>query len=110
MAQRAARIVRDEEVMDGEPRIKGRRITVLRVQELVEGRGLPAAEVAAMHDLDVADIYAALTYYCEHPDVMESVRTRRRDRERAARDRGAPTIGELASEGDTSERDDEGPK
>lgn len=107
MAQRAARIVRDEDVMDGEPRVEGRRITVLRIQELVEERGLPAAEVAAMHDLDVADVYAALTYYYEHPAEMEAIRAHRHDRERTARDSGAPTIGELKANHSESERDDE---
>ncbi|MFC4986306.1 DUF433 domain-containing protein [Saliphagus infecundisoli] len=95
MAQQAARIVRDD-VMDGEPRVDGRRITVLRVQGLVETRGLPAAEVAAMHDLDVADVYAALTYYYEHPDEIASIQEQRENREQTARDAGAPTIEELA--------------
>ncbi|MFB6233205.1 MAG: DUF433 domain-containing protein [Haloarculaceae archaeon] len=100
MAQRATRIVRDEDVMDGEPRVEGRRVTVLRIRELVEERGLPAREVASMHDLDVADVYAALTYYYEHPEEMESVREHRRERERAARQTSASTIGELRVERD----------
>ena len=98
MAQRAARIVRDDDVMGGEPRIEGRRITVLRIRDLVEERGLPAAEVAAMHDLDVADVYAALTYFYEHAEEMEAVRERRRDLEEDARDAGAKTVGELQAE------------
>lgn len=100
MAQRAARIVRDEGVLGGEPRIEGRRVTVLRLQELVEERGLPATEVAEMHDLDVADVYAALTYYHEHPDEMATVREQRRNREQEARGSGAPTVGELAADRD----------
>lgn len=98
MAQRAARIVRDDDVMGGEPRIEGRRITVLRIRDLVEERGLPAAEVAAMHDLDVADVYAALTYFHEHPDEMEAVQERRRELESEAREGGAKTVGELQTE------------
>lgn len=66
MAQQAARIVRDDDVLGGEPRIEGRRVTFRRIRDLVEERGLPAAEVADMHDLDVADVYAALTYFNEH--------------------------------------------
>jgi hypothetical protein len=42
MAQRTARIIRDEEVMGGEPVIEETRITVLRVHALVHERGLPA--------------------------------------------------------------------
>lgn len=106
MAQRAARIVRDDDVMDGEPRIEGRRVTVLRIQELVEERGLPATDVAAMHDLEVADVYAALTYYYEHPKEVEAVREQRQERERAAREAGATTIGELQAEHGKSERSD----
>lgn len=98
MAQRAARIVRDDDVMGGEPRIEGRRVTVLRIRDLVEERGLPADEVADMHDLDVADVYAALTYFYEHPDEMEAVRERRRELEADARDAGAKTIGELRAD------------
>ena len=98
MAQRTARIVRDEDVMGGEPRIEGRRVTVLRIRDLVEERGLPAAEVAAMHDLDVADVYAALTYFYEHPEEMEAVRERRNELEADARDAGAKTVGELKAE------------
>jgi uncharacterized protein (DUF433 family) len=107
MAQRAVRIVRDDDVMDGEPRIEGRRVTVLRIQELVEERGLPAAEVAAMHDLEVADVYAALTYYYEHPEEMAAIREQRHEREREARDAGAKTIGELKAEHGETEQEDE---
>ncbi|WP_114579430.1 DUF433 domain-containing protein [Saliphagus sp. LR7] len=106
MAQQAARIVRDDDVMDGEPRVDGRRITVLRIQELVETRGLPAAEVAAMHDLDVADVYAALTYYYEHSDEIASIQEHRENREQTARDAGAPTIGDLVADREGTEPDE----
>lgn len=109
MAQRAARIVSDDDIMDGEPRIEGRRITVLRIQELVEERELSAAEVATMHDLDVADVYAALTYYHEHPNEMRAVREHREERERMAREAGAKTLTELRSSLESSghEQDEE---
>lgn len=83
--------------MDGEPRIEGRRLTVLRIRELVEEGGLSAADAADVHDLDVADVYATLTYYYDHPGVMASVEERREEMERRATDRGAETIGELRS-------------
>ena len=98
MAQRAARIVRDDDVMGGEPRIEGRRVTVLRIRDLVEERGLQAAEVAEMHDLDVADVYAALTYFYEHAEEMEAVRQRRRELEAEALASGAMTVDELRAE------------
>lgn len=73
----AERITSD--LMD-EPHIAGRRISVLHVFEWVEGRGLAPHQVADRFDLDVADIYAALAYYHDHPAEMKSVRE---DRERA---------------------------
>ena len=69
--------------MDGEPRIEGRRITVLRLQDLVEQRGLPAPEVADMHDLDVATVYHALAYYHARPDEMAAVRSQRDEKSNA---------------------------
>lgn len=95
MAQTAARIVSDEEVMGGEPRIEGRRITVRQVAELVEDGGVDAKTVADRYDLDVADVYRALAYYHDHPDEMAAVRRRREKLEFEARARGAPTVDEL---------------
>lgn len=87
MAQRAARVVRDEDVMDGEPRVQGTRVTVLHLYEQVEGRGLDPRTVADRHDLDVADVYRALAYYHEHPREMQEIRERRDRVVDAARER-----------------------
>lgn len=95
MAQRTARIVRDEDVMGGEPRIEGRRITVRQVVELVEEQGLPARTVADRYDLDVAAVYRALTYYHEHPGEMAAVRRRRERREQEALENGAERLSDL---------------
>ena len=74
MSQVARRIVR--EVHD-EPHLEGRRITVRFVKEQVEDRDLDPRTVADRHDLDVADVYRALTYYHDHPGEMRSIeRTR----------------------------------
>lgn len=78
-------IVKTEEVLGGEPRIEGRRISVLQVYELVYGAGKDPDEVAEMYDLPVADVYAALQYYFEHLDEMEEVREKRAETERKAR-------------------------
>lgn len=77
MAQRTGRIVATPGTMGGEPRIEGRRVTVLHLYEQVEGRDLSPKTVAARHDLDVADVYRALAYYHEHPKEMADVRKRR---------------------------------
>ena len=92
MAQRTARIVRDPDVLDGEPKIEGRRISVRQIAEWVEEGDLAARTVADRHDLDVADVYAALAYYHAHPEEMERHRGAREEasadlRERATQDR-----------------------
>lgn len=73
MSQTARRIV--QEVHD-EPHLEGRRLTVRFLKEQVEDRGLSPRTVADRHDLDVADVYRALTYYHDHPEEMRAVERR----------------------------------
>ena len=54
------RIVRE---LPDEPQLEGRRITVQFVKTQVEDRGLEPRTVAGRHDIDVTDVYRALTYY-----------------------------------------------
>lgn len=89
------RIVADD-MFGGEPRIRGRRITVLDVYERVkEGDGEMAPdEFADTFRLPVADVYAALAYYHDHEAAMERHRDARAQasadlRERVANDRPA---------------------
>lgn len=77
MATQEARGIVTDDLMDGEPRLDGTRITVRRVQGLVEDRGLPAADVADRLDVSVADVYDALRYYHEHREEMERIERRR---------------------------------
>lgn len=98
MAQRSARIVRTDDVMGGEPRIEGRRITVRQIAEWVEEQGLSARTVADRYDLDVADVYRALTYYHEHPGEMTEVRRRRQRQIEEARENGMKTLAEIEEE------------
>jgi len=79
------------DLMD-EPHIEGRRITVRNVQDWAEGRGLDPRTVADRFNLDVAEVYAALAYYHDHPSLMKSLREARERaladvRERAESDR-----------------------
>lgn len=60
-----------------EPHVKGRRITVRLVHERIEEGDLTAAEFADRYDLDVADVYRALTYYHDNPEEMAAVERRR---------------------------------
>lgn len=98
MAQRTARIVRDPDVLDGEPKIEGRRVSVRQIAEWVEEGDLTARTVADRHDLDVADVYAALAYYHSHPDEMAAVDRKLREREQEARERGAVSLSTLRDE------------
>lgn len=60
-----------------EPHLEGRRITVRFLKEQVEDRELAPRTVADRHDLDVADVYRALTYYHDHPAEMREVERQR---------------------------------
>ncbi|HET6382094.1 MAG TPA: DUF433 domain-containing protein [Armatimonadota bacterium] len=53
-------------IAGGKPRIAGRRITVQNVVIWHDRLGKSADEIAAEHDLALADIYAALAYYFDH--------------------------------------------
>jgi len=53
-------------VTGGKPRIAGRRITVENVVVWHERMGMSPDEIAAEHDLSLADVYAALAYYHDH--------------------------------------------
>lgn len=60
-----------------EPHLEGRRITVLCIKKQVEERGLDPRTVADRNDLDVADVYRALTYYHDHPGEMRRIERER---------------------------------
>jgi uncharacterized protein (DUF433 family) len=53
-------------IAGGKPRIAGHRITVQDVVVWHERLGKSADEIAAEHDLSIADVYAALAYYFDH--------------------------------------------
>lgn len=67
----------DDSDIHDEPHIDGRRITVLFVKKRVEDHGSDPHTVADRHDLDVADVYAALAYYHAHPAEMRRVERER---------------------------------
>lgn len=85
-AQEGARIVKTPDVLGGDPRIKGRRIGVYFIREQVDGRGLDPQTIADRYDLDLADVYRALTYYHEHPEEMAEIQGRRERREQEAKE------------------------
>lgn len=56
----------------GKPRIRGRRITVQDIAIWHERLGKSADEIAAEHDLTLADVYAALVYYFDHREEIDT--------------------------------------
>jgi len=63
------------EIANGKPRIAGRRVTVQNVAIWHEWLGQSADEIAADHNLSLADVYAALTYYYDHKtEIDQSIR------------------------------------
>jgi uncharacterized protein (DUF433 family) len=55
----------------GKPRIVGHRISVQDAVIWHERLGLSAYEIATEHDLSLADVYAALTYYYDHREEID---------------------------------------
>lgn len=79
MSQVTRGIVRE---LHDEPHLEGRRLTVRFCKAQVEDRGLDPRTVADRHDINVADVYRALTYYTTIPtrcgpwNVSASLRSR----------------------------------
>ena len=78
MATSTSRIVPgDESDFHDEPHLEGHRITVQFVHARVTQRGLDPETVADNFNLDIADVYRALTYYYDHPEEMREVERKR---------------------------------
>lgn len=73
-------IVATADVMGGEPRLEGRRISVRQIAELVIDGAEAPVDVADQLDVPVADVHLALAYYYDHPDEMEAIREQHRER------------------------------
>ena len=74
MSQVTRRIVQE---LHDEPHLEGRRITVQFIKTQVEDRSLEPRTVADRHEIDVADVYRALTYYHDHPEEMRAIEHQR---------------------------------
>lgn len=69
-----ARVERSDNVLGGEPRLAGTRIGVFDIHALVTGGAYPPDDVADELDLSLAQVYAALAYYYDHPSEMRELR------------------------------------
>ena len=79
-------IVKTPDVLGGEPRLDGRRISVLQVADPVLDGHAPT-HVADQLDVMLAEVHEALAYYYNHPDEMEAIRTEYADLEADLRER-----------------------
>lgn len=78
MATISSRIVPgDESDIHDEPHLEGRRLTVRFIHSQVADRELDPETVADTFDLDLADVYRALTYYYDHLEEMAAIERRR---------------------------------
>ncbi|WP_436925405.1 DUF433 domain-containing protein [Halosimplex amylolyticum] len=73
-------IVRDEDVLGGEPRIDGTRVGVRHVAARVVDENRSPAHTADQFDLSLAEVYEALSYYY---DNIEEIREFERANEAA---------------------------
>lgn len=74
-------VVKDPDVCGGDPTLQGTRIRVSDVVEGYEHRGLSPEEIVGeLSSLTLADVFAALTYYHEHPEEIREELGRRADR------------------------------
>ena len=65
-------IVATPGVLGGRPRIAGRRIGVEHIVTWHEQMGWSIEDIAREFDLTLADIYAALLYYYDHKDEIDT--------------------------------------
>lgn len=64
-------IVSTDDVFGGEPRLEGRRISVLQIAELVFTHGQSPEHVADQLDVSPAEVHTALAYYYDVEDLNE---------------------------------------
>lgn len=80
------RIVKTPEVLHGKPRIEGTRVGVFQVGELVRQNGWSIEEVIEEFDLDREQVRAALDYYDDNPELVETLRAQHRAGVRSLRE------------------------
>lgn len=85
------RIVKTPDVLHGKPRIKGTRVGVFQIGTLVREREWSVEDATGQFDLDVSQIQAAVEYYDEHPELMETLRAQEEARQQSIREQSRGT-------------------
>lgn len=76
-------IRQDEEILGGEPRISGTRVSVRHVADFIVSGAASPAQVADQLDVSLAEIYEGLSYYYDHAaEIQEYERENERAHER----------------------------
>lgn len=78
MKEKKARIVKNEEIVGGKPRIEGTRVSVVDIVELYSELDYQPEQIAMQLDLRIEQVFSALQYFYEHPDeIRKKMRERR---------------------------------
>lgn len=85
------RIVKTPDVLHGKPRIEGTRVGVFQIGTLVREREWSVEDASGQFDLDVSQIRAAVEYYDEHPELMETLRAQEEARQQSIREQSRGT-------------------
>jgi uncharacterized protein (DUF433 family) len=84
-------IVKTEDTLSGEPRLEGRRISVMQVAEMYIDGGMSPENVADQLGVGLDEVHEALAYYYKHPDEMDEIRRRHRELEKELKEKvGSP--------------------
>ena len=87
-------IVRTDDVLGGELRLDGRRISVIQAADLVFD-GCSSTTVADQLALTLSEVHVAMASYYGHPEEIEAIRRANDDLEERLRERSsAPTTAE----------------
>jgi uncharacterized protein (DUF433 family) len=71
-------IVRDEDVLDGAPRLDGTRIGVRHIYEQYQNGDAPETIASNYDDISVADIHTALAFAFDNPAIIRQLRDQKR--------------------------------
>ncbi|MDZ7689335.1 MAG: DUF433 domain-containing protein [Halobacteriales archaeon] len=80
-------IVKTDDTLGGEPRLEGRRVSVMQIAEMVIEGGMSPEHVADQLELGLDEVHEALAYYYRHPDEMDEIRKRHRELEKELREK-----------------------
>lgn len=81
-------IVKTPDALGGKPRIEGTRVGIFQIGEMVRRGEWSVGAVVDELDLTREQVDAALDYYDDHPDEMETLRARREATVREVREGG----------------------